>query len=66
MHIFIEIPPPMSVSNFIAYLNGRSRVLFNEERENLTNAMPYFVQTQNYFLNSHAHIEVHLDNYDDL
>lgn len=33
IHIFIEIPPKMSVSSFMGYLNGKSSVIFHERQE---------------------------------
>ncbi len=35
VHMFIEIPPKMSVSSFMGYLKGKSSVIFHERHGNL-------------------------------
>lgn len=35
VHMFVEIPPKMSVSSFMGYLKGKSSVIFHESHGNL-------------------------------
>ena len=35
VHMFVEIPPKMSVSSFMGYLKGKSSVIFHERHGNL-------------------------------